>query len=120
MNELIRVLIPSWRFFDGTVDAAVLYHRTSDDGVSFLEWQQTLPKPQTRTWIRLFLNAHENYLLAAHALMEHLKNDLEDQVDPSVSIELIQNLVRLQAPNTKHYQFKLVSQSIEFTSEVFT
>lgn len=120
MNELIRVLIPSWRFFDGVADAAVLFHRTSADGVTFSEWNQTLSKPQPRSWGKLFLNSQENYLLAAHALLEHLKNDLDDQVDASVSIELVQNLVKHEAPIAARYQFRIISRSVEFTSEVFT
>jgi hypothetical protein len=119
MNQLIRVLIPSWRFFDGTVDAAILLHRTSTDEKTFTEWQTTLPKPDPRTLDRLFLNAHENYLFAAHALIEYLKNDLADEVDATTSIELVKNLVVFEIEPDHYFQFRLTCEAVDYTSEVF-
>jgi hypothetical protein len=119
MNHWIRVLIPSWRFFDGTVDAAVLYHRLSDDGTTFSDWKVTIPRPPHRTLGRLFLNAHENYLFACHALIEYLKNDLTDEVDASPSIALVKNLVEFEVKPVAFFQFKIVCESVDYTSEVF-
>lgn len=119
MNQLIRVLIPSWRFFDGTVDAAVLLHRTSTDGQTFSEWQSTIPKPTRRTFGKLFLNADENRLFASHALIEYLKNDLVDGADASTSIELVKNLVIHEAKPEQFFQFRLTCEAVDYTSEVF-
>jgi len=118
MNQLIRVLIPSWRFFDGTVDAAVLQHRTSTDGQIFSDWQSTIPKPVRRTFGNLFLNPHENQLFAEHALIEYLKNDLVDGVDASTSIELVKNLVIDEANPAHFFQFRLTCEAVDYTSEV--
>lgn len=119
MNQIIRVLIPSWRFFDGTVDAAVLTHRISDDGTTFGEWQNTIPKPPRRAWGKLFLNSNENQLFASHALLEYLKNDLVDGLNAEVSIELVKNLVEFEAKPKRFFQFRLVCQTVDYTSEVF-
>ena len=119
MNQLIRVLIPSWRFFDGTVDAAVLLHRTSMDGQTFSEWIPTIPKPASRTLSRLFLNPRENQLFASHALIEYLKNDLVDGADASTSIELVKNLVIHEANPQHAFQFRLTCEAVDYTSEVF-
>ena len=119
MNQLIRVLIPSWRFFDGTVDAATLWHRTSPDGQTFSDWQPTLPKPARRTFGKILINPEENYLFAAHALIEYLKNDLVDAIDASTSIELVKNLVIFQAHPKQYFQFRLTCEAIDYTSEVF-
>lgn len=119
MNQLIRVLIPSWRFFDGTVDAPVLSHRISQDGQSFSEWITTIPKPARRSFSNLFLNPNENQLFAAHALIEYLKNDLTDGVDASISIELVKNLVIHYAQPGHHFQFRLTCEAVDYTSEVY-
>ena len=121
MIQLFRVLLPSWKFFDGTVDAPVLWYRLSDDGVQFGDWILSVPKAGKRSWNKLFLNSHENYLFAAHALLEYLKNDLNDQADPSVSLELVKNLVEFQMNHTPvkpnaFYQFKL---NEDYLSPVF-
>jgi hypothetical protein len=112
MIQLFRVLLPSWKFFDGTVDAPILWHRLSSDGVQFDEWIQSIPKAGKRSWKNLFLNTRENYLFAAHALLEYLKNDFQEQSDPKVSLELVKNLVefqiKLQVPTQgkSYFQFK--------------
>jgi hypothetical protein len=119
MNQLIRVLIPSWRFFDGTVDAATLWHRTSLDGQTFSEWLPTIPKPARRTFGKIFINAEENYLFAAHALIEYLKNDLVDEVDATTSINLVKNLVIFEVDPDHYFQFRLTCEAVDYTSEVF-
>ena len=119
MNKLFRVLIPSWRFFDGTVDAAILKHRLSEDGVIFSDWQITILKPPRRTIGRLFLNARENHLFACHALIEYLKNDLTDGTDASTSIELVRNLVEFESKPERYFQFQLTCESVNYVSEVF-
>jgi hypothetical protein len=119
MNQLIRVLIPSWRFFDGTVDAPILTHRTSSDGLTFSEWQLTIPKPAHRTILKLFLNATENHLFATHALIEYLKNDLVDGVNATTSIELVKNLVIHHTQPESFFQFRLTCEVVDYTSEVY-
>ena len=123
MIQLFRVLLPSWKFFDGLVDAPVLYHRVSQDGVNFGEWSQTIPKAQKRRFKNLLLNSNENYLFAAHALLEYFKNDLQEKSDSQVSLELIKNLVlyRLkeldQISEVSFFQIRLISLDVEYYSE---
>ena len=110
---IFRVLLPSWKFFDGVVDAPVLQYRLSRDGVSFNDWAPCIPKTGIRTWKKLWVNSRENYLFACHALVEYLKNDLEDGSDPAVSLELVKNLVEFQVkssaltPELNYFQFNL-------------
>lgn len=122
MIQLFRALIPSWRFFDGNVDAANLYFRMSDDQTNFSDWILCIPKTGKRTFKNLFLNSRENYLFACHALVEYLKNDLEDQADSTVSLELVKNLVQFQIQasaikQSSYFQFKISTP--EFISAVY-
>ena len=123
MNQLFRVLLPSWKFFDGRVDAAVLLYRLSDDGIVFGDWILCIPKTGKRSWKKLFLNTRENYLFAAHALIEYLKNDLSDGSDPAVSLELVKNLVEFQIResevNSKSNYFQFTLKGPEYLSPVF-
>ncbi len=117
MIQLFRSLIPSWRFFDGNVQAASLYYRTTTNQKDFTDWILCIPKTWERSWKNLFLNSQENYRFACHALVEYLKNDLEDQCDPTVSLELVKNMVQFQINEKRSFQFKLTTP--EYVSPVY-
>lgn len=111
MTQLFRVLLPSWRFFDGVGEAPELYYRTSFETSS--PWVLGIPKIQSRSWKKLFVNTEENFLFACHALLEYLKDDLRDGLDASVSLELIKNLtiyqMNLAGVSSTQFQFMLAT-----------
>lgn len=117
MLKLFRVLIPAYRFFDCTTDAPELLYRTSTD-LSCIDhqgalgsWILCIPKPGPRTFKNLFLNHEENFLFACHALLEYFQNDLNEGLEESTSLSLVQNLVRFQIkkfnPTARTFQFFL-------------
>ena len=111
MIQLFRVFFPSWKFFDGHSETPDLFYREVKAAEQYGEWITCIPKTGNRSWKNLFINTRENYLFAAHALVEYLKNDVTDGSDPTTSIQLVTNLVRFQIKSTlnplKSFQFML-------------
>ena len=113
LAHLMRVLVPSWRFFDGKIEAPVLHYRLSQDQQNFTEWKLAIPKTGERSWKNIFLNTRENFLFARHALLEHLQDDLKYAEDPMISLELTKNLVEFEIRHrqvfseVRYFQFKL-------------
>lgn len=101
MSSFIRVLFPSWRFFDDIALVPVLWVRFSSEA----SWTEFLPKIKKRGWGHLFLNAEENERMAVHGLLNRLASDLEDSRDHSVSLELLKNLI--MSRGHRWAQFKL-------------
>lgn len=116
---LVRVLFPSWRFFDDVQVAPLLLVRLADGDDSFGTWHRLLASPP-RAWPRSLLwNPRGNLHLAEHVLLERLLTEVADlddsgstNVDELVSYELVVNLVRTKlAPSggsAQRFQFKLV------------
>ncbi len=115
MIKLFRAFFPSWRFFDGVVSSPELYYRVSQNGESFGDWILCIPKTKKRSFKNLFVNSRESFLFASHALLEYLKDDLEGEVDPTTSLELVQNLVRFRISEEglewKKFQFEVAYSS---------
>jgi len=122
---LLRVLLPSWRFFDDVQDTPVLLVRTARVALPFGAWRPVLI-PRARQLAQLLWNPDGNLLLAQHALLERLLADLaewDEGRDPPpeslVSYQLVQHLVEgaiaadgaaarpVAGAGTVRYQFKL-------------
>jgi hypothetical protein len=118
---LVRVLFPSWRFFDDVQASPILLVRLLGGDGRPGEWRSILtPKP--RAWPRdLFWNPVGNLQLAEHVLLERLLGEVAEwdaagdaAVDALVSYELVANLVRAKLASmpggrtATHFQFKLV------------
>ncbi len=119
MVQLFRVLLPSWKFFDGVVDAPELFYRAVEPMKT--DWTLCIPKTGKRSWKKLWINERENFLFASHALIEYLRDDFADGSDPSTSLELVKNLVQFQMHeqgiNPKKFQFMLASTTDENDAE---
>lgn len=94
--QLFRALFPSWKFFDDVTQAPTLSYLLYLDDVPVGDWVQALRNPGKRRLINLFYNAHENFLFAGHSLLGRLRDELQLHADSSVSLDLIQNLVRYE------------------------
>lgn len=99
---LFRVLVPSWRFFDGVSTHPTLTIRVADPGTdAFGPWTTLLPPPRHRWW-HVVWNPAGNLSFASHSLLGRLRSDLEDNEyddepappDSLVSYQLVVNLVR--------------------------
>lgn len=114
MNALLRVLIPSWRFFDDVGHVSKLFYQTN----LATQWQPCF-QPLPRHWYQLLLNPQTNLRMALNSLVERLVSEIsesteanKDQIPQSVSYQLVKNLVRHQArsqnTNIKTFRFKIV------------
>jgi hypothetical protein len=122
MLQLFRVLLPSWKFFDGVAPAPELFYRICQNSglnaaATQSPWTLCIPKIKSRSFENIFINEYENYLFSSHALIEYLKDDLREGCDPSVSLELVRLLVIEQMRDNNHhhldFQFMLSPQPIE-------
>lgn len=78
--NLLRVLFPSWRFFDTIQPIPKIHYRLSEEGSTFSEW---LPLPNSRSprnLKHLFHNPDENLAIAVQTQIEQLLNDIADSV----------------------------------------
>lgn len=129
-SSLLRVLLPSWRFFDDSSSGPRLFFRTRGAaGDAFGEWRELDPRParRARGLGALVLNPRGNLALAHHTLLEHLLDDLAsldpahiDAVESLVSYRLVQRLVRSHGldahglhAGVSAFQFKLRLESDE-------
>ena len=121
--SLVRVLVPSWRFFDDLQVTPTLLVRVAPDGAPFGAWRPVLAPPP-RSVVHLVWNPAGNLLLAQQSLLERLLMDVAewDDGDPRgpetlVSYQLVLNLVRARiaadgdVPRGATCQFKLVETS---------
>lgn len=110
--QILRALIPSWRFFDEPAPVPTLLARVSAIDGEPGPWLECLPKSgEPRSWGRLFLNSEENCALAARALLGQLLDDLDDSHGSrAVSLGLVENLVASRISGTSprfSFQFKI-------------
>jgi hypothetical protein len=118
---LLRVLVPSWRFFDDIQTVPALLVRTATRDGEFGTWQALLP-PAVRHWSFPVFNPEGNLRLAEHSLLERLLMDVSEwderrgeAVDALVSYQLVLNLVRAETrcvmeQGAERLQFKLVER----------
>lgn len=121
--QLVRVLVPSWRFFDDVQDVPRLHARYGRDEDALGPWLEVIDVPPRRLRALLF-NPEGNATLLRHAMLERLEADLaalddralaEGRVQPEqlVGYELVLNLVRCSphAVGQRYCQFELVHPS---------
>jgi hypothetical protein len=116
---LLRVLVPSWRFFDDLQVTPRLAVRVAH-GDGYGPWTILLDAPPRRL-VHVLWNPRGNLVLAQHALLERLQMEAGEVTgDPetlrtTVSYELVLNLVRgaiaadARLAGAARCQFKLVA-----------
>lgn len=132
---LVRVLIPSWRFFDDISESPLLLVRVANPDAPFGPWLPVLHPPR-RALRDVLWNPGGNLALACNALVEHLVADLADfdesgadfdesgaiRAEELVSYQLVLNLVRStlaarsQPATGIRLQFKLAERASTTTS----
>ena len=122
-SPLLRLLIPSWRFFEEVGEVPELLHREGSGVNNMGPWKRTLKRP-TRG---LLLNAYENLYLAQKGLLGHLLADIADikELKPQKvltlqSYQLVANMVGEELVHPDHYfQFKLIDCAPGSAGETF-
>lgn len=118
---LLRIFIPSWRFFDELGQIATLSHRTRPaEHTEFGPWEKSITKP-TQAPAAFLFNPSGNLYLATQALVGQLMVDIQNlkgEPDPSLlenlcSFLLVQKYIEQQVrknnpqQSAHHYQFKI-------------
>ena len=112
--QLLRMLLPSWRFFEELGDVPRLEFREGSDD-SLGPWQPVIV-PLRRSMRRLVYNPDGNLALACESLLQQLIGDVADLAQPTsdvvaglVSYRLTRNLVEQRiAKDASAYQFQVV------------
>lgn len=117
-SALLRLLIPSWRFYEEVGEICELSYRTSSDGVTFGPWLEGLKRPDSKS---LILNSEWNGYLACQGLVGQLVHELS-QASPITLKEarelasylMVRRLIEEQIAKTKDldsvpysYQFQV-------------
>ena len=111
---LLRVLVPSWRFFDAIAQPPDLLARVAGPDGRFGPWRPLLQPPR-RAWWNLVWHPQGNLSLACRSLLDRLADDLDapgaaDRPEALVSYALVLDLVRWSLPDRGDatlVQFKL-------------
>ena len=127
MLQLLKLFLPTWKFFDHVGLVPVLYFRFGENENQLGEWQRVIDVPE-RKWTNLFLNPKGNWVshqqTALHQLLnDNLKLDV-NELEKSKSFQFIKSLVeqKLKSDAKKQilFQFKVTGVSIhnfEFEEE---
>ncbi|MBU6374529.1 MAG: hypothetical protein KGQ59_00895 [Bdellovibrionales bacterium] len=83
---LVRVLFPSWRFFESIGVVARLYVREVDGERGYQNWTPALKAPPL-SWSNLFFNPHGNLYFAQQSAVEHLVSEIEESEEGGSLIE---------------------------------
>jgi hypothetical protein len=112
---LLRVLFPSWRFFENIGVTSWLQVRSRTSEGEWAEWQNALTPPR-RSWTAIFHNPEGNLSFARQSAVEHLVAEAEarpDSVAATVAFAVVRRIAEesvssgLDSPNSE-LQFKLV------------
>lgn len=113
--QLLRVLLPSWRFFEDIALGPRLWVRVREAGHGWSEWQLALAMPQ-RGPSSLLLAAETNGVLAQQSLVEELWSELDglelEAAPRLVSYQLVQAIAERRVRELRRhtavaYQFCL-------------
>lgn len=115
--NVLKLIIPSWRFFDKAGYIAKLEYRTKSAQSDCSEWIVWPTKPILNIW-SLFINARGNLYLAQQALIEQLledarslqKNKTNNSLENTTSYKLILNALRAEIGKDSKdtfFQFKV-------------
>lgn len=96
----LRVLFPSWRFFEDVGSALSLEHRYQLANGEISEWSCVLTRPSPR-WYSFIFNPAGNLFLAEQSLLQRLEEEIgssdptrSEELEHTVSFQLVTRLVR--------------------------
>lgn len=93
--DILRVLLPSWQFFDDVAGSPTLLIRCGAKDGELSPWQ-TVSLASPRKTGSLFIHPRGNLALAHHTLLEHLLSDvaeLDDRLDADAAADAVPLLV---------------------------
>ena len=98
LAAVVRLLVPSWRFFDAVSAPPELCVRVAGSDGAFGGWRPLLPPPR-RAWWTVAWHPDGNLSFATHSLLFRLRTEVAwaDDDDPPaslVSYRLVLDLVR--------------------------
>ena len=106
--DLLRALVPSWRFFDAPAAVPAVEVRDPGDAA----WTP-LPGAPPRRWYAFAWNPGGNVALAEHSLVEHLSYDLGARFDLDAGpIDLARAPEATRAAITALTSFQLVARLV--------
>ena len=115
--NLIKPLIPSWKFYDDFEETRLLFYRAKNsEEEAFGPWQPLYQNPKA-TFSSLFVNPG-NLVLAAQSHVQQLLHDIEfhnaetpfeDTLSYKITKNLVTYAVRKKYSQAFIYQFKLAS-----------
>lgn len=123
--RFLRILFPSWRFFESLTPIPKVYYRVKEDSPNYGQWTPLIKPEVKRRWFNLFHNPSENLYLTYQVQIEQLLNDLsvlseQDQTPPEklvtyriVKAYIESQILRLSPHPIQSYQFKI--GVLEFT-----
>ena len=120
--NLLKILIPSWRFFDRAGDLSQLYFKAHTGNGNYGFWQEVLIPPK-RHLGNFVLNPQGNLYLASQALVERLVQEIseDDQgvmtpefIEHQSAFKLVKNLVEvsLKERNSSFQRFQFMIKVI--------
>ena len=116
--NLIKPLIPSWKFYDDFSETSLLFYQIKLPGEEkFSDWAPLYQTPHPKM-SALIINHQGNLILAAQSHIQQLLHDINEHYDntpfqETLSYKITKNLVsfallkKYSAPF--HYRFKLAS-----------
>lgn len=101
---LLKIFVPSWRFFDDLGHVPIVFVRRSESE----DWSELFQKPKFRWW-HLFFNAQTNLVLFQNQLLTELMILTQRYRDGSIAGTLEFRLVEemTKACVQRPYQFKV-------------
>lgn len=98
----LRVLFPSWKFFEEVGSALSLEYRIHGPNGEVGEWTETLHRPAPHCYSFLF-NPEGNLFLAAQSLLQRLEEEIGSSdpqaggaIEHTTSFQLVKRLVSFQ------------------------
>jgi hypothetical protein len=114
----LRSLFPSWRFFDTIETTYVAHAREVSTSGDAGPWRPLIPPP-ARGPLTLLYDPRGNLLLACHAVVDQLVDELEeageltvDEAEALVSAELLRNVARVVGPGWPRWQLRVIACAV--------
>jgi hypothetical protein len=109
--NLIKPLVPSWKFYDDYEETTMLFYRTKPDD----EWKQ-IYRARRSSLETLFVNPQGNLILAVHSHIQQLLHDINhfegQSFQETLSYKITKNIVNVIAEKNS-FQFKLAVVTAE-------
>lgn len=120
--NLIKPLIPSWKFYDDFEETRLFFYRIKkNESETFSDWIPLYQAPAPKL-AHFFINPQGNLILAAHSHIQTLIEDIEHHdaklpFEETLSYKITKNFIHYALIRKFHeggfYQFKLASSNLE-------